>query len=620
MKKRLWSLLLVMVMLFSVIPARDTSAAVTYNVSKAVDYAKANWNKNSNQLCAEFVSRCVIAGGLKMSVDKGAGTCYRAIKKASGLTEYNVVLNKNGYATKELNGANLAAGDVVVQYCTTCKLYPHILFCNGYNSSGQAVFYAHNAALNNSTYKLGANSLHKNSSCKVVAYAVRLSTLDPAVAGDSVSITDVTAAPIKYASTITFNIKYTGKVPSSAGFFMGRNKDNLNLVISTDVGGTSNPYEFIYTIDNLEHNTTYYYQPYVVQNGKTIKGNVLSFTTPRDTDTITVNSQTECGWNLTIPAGMEWVCYKSATTKDDRIIMQALSSPLTIFCTKYLRMSDNSVRYFFTDASGNSYYIKWYYGISGKMTSTQVHNYKSTVVPGNGNEQEYTLYTCGCGESYKDNYTTGECTHSWGAWQTNSKGEKIRYCSKCGTMQQGTVAVGPGNLAFTDVAQGSYCYDPIVWAVDKGITNGVSSTSFAPNDTCTRGQVVTFLWRAAGSPEPTSSRHPFTDIDSKAFYYKAVLWAVEKGITNGTSATTFGPGESCTRGQVVTFLHRFAGSPAPVTTSHPFVDVSSSSFYYKPMLWAVGEGITNGLTNNTFGPGSNCTRGQIVTFLYRAMN
>ena len=172
---------------------------------------------------------------------------------------------------------------------------------------------------------------------------------------------------------------------------------------------------------------------------------------------------------------------------------------------------------------------------------------------------------------------------------------------------------------FVDVFESDYFYEPVLWAVEKGITTGTDATHFSPAATCTRGQVVTFLWRAAGSPAPSSSANPFTDVSSSDYYYNAVLWAVGKNITNGTSATTFGPNDGCTRGQVVTFLHRFENSPTPASTTNPFVDVSSSEYYYTPVLWAVGKGITNGIDATHFSPNDTCTRGQIVTFLYRDM-
>ena len=173
---------------------------------------------------------------------------------------------------------------------------------------------------------------------------------------------------------------------------------------------------------------------------------------------------------------------------------------------------------------------------------------------------------------------------------------------------------------FVDVADGEYFHTPVLWAVEKGITNGVSPNSFGPASDCTRAHVVTFLWRAAGSPEPASSENPFVDVDVSTWYGKAVLWAVEKGITNGMGPNTFAPNDVCTRGQVVTFLHRYAGTPAPASQSHSFNDIEKGQFYYNAVLWAVEKGITNGMGEGIFAPAGQCNRGQIVTFLYRFIN
>jgi len=158
-----------------------------------------------------------------------------------------------------------------------------------------------------------------------------------------------------------------------------------------------------------------------------------------------------------------------------------------------------------------------------------------------------------------------------------------------------------------------------LWAVGKNITNGMSATSFAPNANCTRGQIVTFLWRACGSPEPTSTKNNFKDVKAGEYYYNAVLWAVEKGITTGLSATSFGPNATCTRGQVATFLWRSQGEPEPTSTNNPFSDVKTSDYYFKAVLWAVENEVTQGMGGGKFAPNASCTRGQIVTFLYRAI-
>lgn len=170
---------------------------------------------------------------------------------------------------------------------------------------------------------------------------------------------------------------------------------------------------------------------------------------------------------------------------------------------------------------------------------------------------------------------------------------------------------------FIDVPINAYYADAVAWAVENGVTNGTGANTFSPDLACTRGQMVTFLWRAAGSPK-ASGTNPFTDLQPGSYYYDAVLWAVSQGITNGTSATTFSPEATVTRGQVVTFLYRYEKSPA-VSGSNPFADVAADAYYAKAVQWAVREGITNGTGNNTFSPETDCTRGQIVTFLYRDM-
>ena len=180
-----------------------------------------------------------------------------------------------------------------------------------------------------------------------------------------------------------------------------------------------------------------------------------------------------------------------------------------------------------------------------------------------------------------------------------------------------TPAPAPKN-PFKDVAKTQYYYEPVLWAVnhDPQITAGTSATTFSPANPCTRGQIVTFLWRAKGCPEPTITKNPFTDVKSSDYFYKAVLWAVEKEITAGTSKTTFSPAATVTRAQTVTFLWRAEGKPA-VKTANPFKDVPAGQYYTDAVLWAVKNEITAGTSATTFSPANPCTRAQIVTFLYR---
>lgn len=172
-------------------------------------------------------------------------------------------------------------------------------------------------------------------------------------------------------------------------------------------------------------------------------------------------------------------------------------------------------------------------------------------------------------------------------------------------------------ISFTDVKDGAWFSEPVAWAVENEITTGTSETTFSPNDNCTRAQIVTFLWRAAGQPDLTGDENPFTDVKESDYFYKAVLWAVENSITTGVTATEFGPKNICTREQAVTFMYRAKGQPKPLISTNPFLDVKSTSFSYNPILWAVGYGITNGAAPSKFEPSASCTRAQIVTFLYR---
>ncbi len=171
-------------------------------------------------------------------------------------------------------------------------------------------------------------------------------------------------------------------------------------------------------------------------------------------------------------------------------------------------------------------------------------------------------------------------------------------------------------MVFTDVSESDYYYEAVKWAVELGITKGTSDTTFSPNASCTRAQMVTFLWRAAGSPEAKSTTCVFTDVDKDAYYYEALLWAVENGITNGTSDTAFSPDADCNRGQMATFLYRSAKTPV-VSGNHAFNDVKADAYYNDAVIWAAARGITKGTSDTTFSPDADCTRGQMVTFLYR---
>ena len=214
-------------------------------------------------------------------------------------------------------------------------------------------------------------------------------------------------------------------------------------------------------------------------------------------------------------------------------------------------------------------------------------------------------------------YTPTRDGYTFDGWYSNSaltiKVTSIKLTSNTTIYAKWTAK---SDMSFTDVADKAYYRDAVEWAVENGITKGTTATTFSPNATCTRAQAVTFLWRAAGSPKPETRTMPFADVPAGSYYYDAVLWAVENGITKGTSDTTFSPNMTCSRAQIVAFLWRSEKSPA-AGTANPFADVKPTAYYADAVLWAVKEDITKGTTNTTFSPDADCTRAQIVTFLWR---
>ena len=234
-----------------------------------------------------------------------------------------------------------------------------------------------------------------------------------------------------------------------------------------------------------------------------------------------------------------------------------------------------------------------------------------------------------CGEILEAGSTIPATGHSWSDWVVTTEpteaaeGAKTSTCTRCGAARTESIPkLDPVETnPFKDVPDGKYYTDAVLWAVahDPQITNGYSDGTFRPDQVCTRAQVVTFLWRANGCPEPESTVNPFSDVKASDYYYKAVLWASENNITTGRTSTTFDPTGECTRAHVVTFLWRAAGSPNPTSTTNPFKDVPAGKYYAKAVLWALETGVTTGKTANTFNPDDECTRAHVVTFLYRDM-
>ena len=250
----------------------------------------------------------------------------------------------------------------------------------------------------------------------------------------------------------------------------------------------------------------------------------------------------------------------------------------------------------------------------------QGHEYTIYVMPPSCTARGYTEHYCaGCGDRFRTDYVPAlGHRYDYGVitkeptWTAMGR---MRYtCLGCKETYLEMIPVLSN--PFCDVEQDAFYTTPVLWAAGCGITAGVDETHFAPDQPCTRAQVVTFLWRFAGKPTPESRENPFRDVPAGSYYEQAVLWAFEQGITTGTDAHSFSPDAVCNRAQVVTFLHRFRGCPEPFLTVS-FPDVPEDSFYHKAVLWAAEKEITMGMDGGLFRPELTCNRAQIVTFLYR---
>ena len=280
-----------------------------------------------------------------------------------------------------------------------------------------------------------------------------------------------------------------------------------------------------------------------------------------------------------------------------------LASDTSWQLVKFDPVSAKQVKFQVVDATSGEVDNKFAAAAEVRFTkaNTHAHSYEAVVTAPTCTEGGYTTYTCACGNSYTADETAA-LGHDW----------KGLECSRCGATR-----VNP----FTDVDEGSHkaFFDAILWAVEEGITKGATTTTFNPNGNLERAQFVTMLWRAAGEPEPTSTTNPFTDVKEGDFFYKAVLWAVERGITTGTDKDTFNPMGVTNRAQAVTFLWRYLGQPESSAEKNIFSDVDASAWYGPAVLWAVENNVTNGMGGGTFGVDLNCNRAQAVTFLYRAI-
>ena len=352
--------------------------------------------------------------------------------------------------------------------------------------------------------------------------------------------------------------------------------DNLNTIWHTDWYGTSRENHWFqfeltenYTVDGLR------YKPRVAGN---TNGIITEFDVQISDDGVNFRSVASGNW----AGDRNWkvVQFEGVQPKFVRLVaLDAITDNAYVFaCAAEIRI---------TGVKG------------GELPHEHAFGEWTTVTEATCTEDGSRERVCECGE--KETEVIAALGHDF------VNGE----CSRCDAEME---------AAFEDVPVGSFYFDPVQWAVDEEITAGTTPKTFDPNGKCMRAVVVTFLWKAAGSPEPKTTENPFTDVKEGSYYYKAVLWAYENKVTSGLTATTFGPTALCNRAQVVTFLYNAMGKPEVKNTEHKFTDVDEGKFYYTPMLWAVENGITAGLTETTFGPNAICNRAQVVTFLYRLYN
>ena len=456
-----------------------------------------------------------------------------------------------------------------------------------------------------------------------------------------------------YCGTISvyqknYNINYNGVAGETVQFAQSDFNDFMNKVAEArgDASKTkSYPYvtfDYVtFSLPTTAQGTLYYGGTAMSTSNSSGAFNTRTKVTNLDSVTFVPNDKTTAK-TITLNFTLYATRYSSSSTSRGTTVSYSGSVVVNLVREdiKYTVSQGDSVRF---DESDFLSYLRSTKGYSSNYTIDYVTFDQSAVSAVN----EGSLYTYYSGYNYGGSVkTTDKFYYSATASQNAlsdvaflasryaKTGETVyipftiyaRYgTTGTGTRQlTGTVAIKIGQtMNFIDVKTTDYFYNSVKWAVGKNITNGTSSTTFSPYKSCTRAEIVTFLWRAAGSPEPTTTRNPFRDVNAvtHSSYYKAILWASQKGITSGTSTTAFSPDQVCTRAQIVTFLYRYAGQPSGYY-SNPFKDVGATSeaSYYKAILWAVGKGITTGTSATTFSPYASCNRAEAVTFLYRYTN
>ena len=640
MKKQVLSLLLVMLMVVSLVPMSALAATNGHTANEAIGWVQSQVGKALDYdgvygaQCVDLIKYYYDYLGCA-SYARGNGSDYATNALPSGWTR--------------LKGAQPRLGDILV-------------YTGGYNNYGHVAIYesdyvSYHQNFNGKQYVVRAtckyNALN-NPYWGVIRPDFGGSAPVSAASWEGPSATNITESNAYLSGKVNFsqtmNTTQVGvRIYDSSNTRIALKDEYVNynttyVNIWYDVTGELGIY--------LKSGQSYEFQFYTISNGKEYWSPIISFATAHTHNYASKVVQPTC----TAQGYTMHTCSCGNSYKDSYVNAHGHSYSGGA-CTRCGQKDPN-----YTQTSGVSYVLSD--GVltvsgSGECTNAWMNNYSpnnvTKIVIGSGITSIGRAAFQGCAYVKSVDIANGVTKICRGAftqcWALESviiptsvntiemtafgnaiSGSTMNDVYYCGSAAQwGRISIGEHNdsllkasfhynydpnMSFTDVAAGSYCYDAVQWAVANGITNGTDATHFSPNAGCTRGQVVTFLWRAAGEPT-VGGNVGFVDVAPGSYCYEAVKWAVANGITKGTDATHFSPNATCTRGQVVTFMYRAEGEPA-VGGNVGFVDVAAGSYCYNAVQWAVANGITKGTDATHFSPNATCTRGQVVTFLYRA--